>query len=141
MHSYSIHGSLPPPHKQGIISCILNKTTPSAKIKSLTAAASAHLVLPCPTGPAITGRASAAGAARGHAARGCGCPVPAARRLTATTHPCPSFTGAAPSAPASPQLTVAAASTAAGRHRRYSGEETQAEKLKSCLWENKRKRH
>lgn len=50
-----------PPHKQEIISCILNKTTPLAKIKSLTEAASAYLGLLCTTVLAVNRRVSVAG--------------------------------------------------------------------------------
>lgn len=53
----------PPPHKQEIISCILNKTTPLAKIKSLTEAA--YLGLLCTTVLAINCRVSVAGGCKG----------------------------------------------------------------------------
>lgn len=47
-----------------LLSHVLNKTTPSAKIKSVTEAASAYLGLLCPTGLATNCRVSVAGAAR-----------------------------------------------------------------------------
>lgn len=55
----------PPPHKHEITSCILNKTTPLAKIKSPTEAASAYLGLLCTTVLAINCRVSVAGGCKG----------------------------------------------------------------------------
>ena len=66
MHSYSIYmDHFPPPHKQETISSILNKTTPLAKIKSLTEATSAYLGLLCTTVLAINCRISVAGGCKG----------------------------------------------------------------------------
>lgn len=62
---YIYKDRFPPPHKQEIISCILNKTTSLAKIKSLTEAASAYLDLLCTSVLAINCRVLVVGGCKG----------------------------------------------------------------------------
>lgn len=78
IHIYIYMDCFPPPHKQEIIFRTFNKTTPLAKIRSLTEAASVYLGLLCSTALATRGRDCKGWCA----ARGCELPCASEKKFS-----------------------------------------------------------